>query len=56
MPISPDALALVRRSLGGDLTRVLDEPDGPAVLEVRALASHAIEYHLERRIRSLHVL
>jgi DNA repair protein RecO (recombination protein O) len=56
VPISADALALVRRILGGDLARVLDEPDGPAVHEVRALASHALEYHLERRIRSLHVL
>jgi DNA repair protein RecO (recombination protein O) len=56
VPVSADALALVRRILGGDLTRVLDEPDGPAVHEVRALASNALEYHLERRIRSLHVL
>ena len=56
MPVSPEALALVRRILGGDLTRVLDEPDGPASLEVRALASYAMEFHLERRIRSLHVL
>ena len=56
IPVSPEALALVRRILGGDLTRVLDEPDGPASLEVRALASYAMEFHLERRIRSLHVL
>jgi DNA repair protein RecO (recombination protein O) len=56
MPVSADALALVRRILGGDLTRVLDEPDGPTALEVRALASYAMEFHLERRIRSLHVL
>ena len=56
MPVSPEALDLVRRILGGDLTRVLDEPDGPASLEVRALASYAMEFHLERRIRSLHVL
>lgn len=56
MPVSAEALALVRRILGGDLTRVLDEPDGPAALEVRALAAYAMEFHLERRIRSLHVL
>ena len=56
LPVSPEALALVQRILGGDLARVLEEPDGPAVHEVSALASHAMEYHLERRLRSLHTL
>jgi DNA repair protein RecO (recombination protein O) len=54
--ISPDALSLVRRILGGDLARTLDEPHGPAVAEVDTLAARAMEHHLERRLRSLRVL
>jgi DNA repair protein RecO (recombination protein O) len=54
--ISEEALELVRRILGGDLARVLDAPHGPAVAEVDQLASRALEHHIERRLRSLHVL
>jgi DNA repair protein RecO (recombination protein O) len=54
--VSADALALVRRILGGGLADVLREPAGPATHEVEHLASRALEAHLERRLRSLHVL
>ena len=55
-PISPEALALVRRVLGGDLVRVLDEPESRVTHEVGQLAVRSLEYHLERRLRSLHIL
>ena len=52
--LSPDALALLRRVLGGDLASVLVEPQGPAAHEVSALATEAMEAHLDRRLRSVH--
>jgi DNA repair protein RecO (recombination protein O) len=56
VPISPEAIALIRRILGGDLARVLGEPDGPAVHEVDHLTGRTVEHHLERRLRSLRLL
>jgi DNA repair protein RecO (recombination protein O) len=55
VPVSPAALALVRRILGGGLAQALDEPPGPLATEVEHLASRAVETHLERRLRSLTV-
>jgi DNA repair protein RecO (recombination protein O) len=49
--ISPEALAVVRRILGGDLAAALTTPDGPVAAEVTALAIHTLEHHLERRLR-----
>ena len=54
--ISAEALALIRRILGGGLADVLNEPASQATHEVEHLASRAMEAHLERRLRSLHVL
>ena len=56
VPISPDALALIRRILGGGLAAALDEPASPTTHEVEVLATRALEHHLERRIRSMTVL
>lgn len=56
MAISPEALLLLRRTLGGDLGRVLQEEPGPAAYEVEHLADESLEIHLERRLRSRHVL
>ncbi len=56
MPISPDALALGRRILGGDLAAVLRDDAGPVAHDVGALATRALEFHLERRLRSPGVL
>ena len=56
VPVSPEAVTLIRAILGGGLATVLTLPAGPATHEVEHLASHALEQHLERRLRSLHVL
>ena len=56
VPISGETLALLRRVLGGGLAKALDEPAGPAVQEVEQLATRSLENHLERRLRSLHLL
>lgn len=49
--ISPEALVLVRRIVGGDLAAVLAEPASPATHEVGRLATEAVQAHLERRLR-----
>lgn len=54
-PLSPAALDLVRRVLGGDLGGALGVAAGPSVSEVERLATRAMEHHLERRLRSLPV-
>jgi len=56
LAISPQALLLLRRTLGGDLARVLQEDVGQAGYELEHLADESIEIHLERRLRSRHVL
>lgn len=50
--LSSDALALLRRVVGGDLAAVLREVDPPGAGEVTALAQGAIEVHFGRRLRS----
>ncbi len=52
-PLSPDALVLLKRILGGDLTRVLSGVPPQGSKEVALLALEAMESHLERRIRSI---
>jgi DNA repair protein RecO (recombination protein O) len=54
--VSPEAFELMRRVFGGDLARVLDEPASPVGYELEQLADEAMEIHLERRIRSRHML
>jgi DNA repair protein RecO (recombination protein O) len=51
--VSPAALALVRRILGGDLAAVLSGPPPTCADEVAELATEAMEAHLDRRIRSV---
>jgi DNA repair protein RecO (recombination protein O) len=55
-PLSPEALDLLRRILGGGLAGVLAEPVGPATGEVDQLATVLLEHHLERRLRAVAVL
>jgi len=50
--ISPPALALLRRVVGGDLAAVLREADPPGAGEVAALAQEAIESHFGKRLRA----
>jgi DNA repair protein RecO (recombination protein O) len=56
LPVSAEALTLVRRILEGGLSGALAEPPGRAVSEVTALATWAVEQHLERRLRSVGLL
>jgi DNA repair protein RecO (recombination protein O) len=55
-PISPDALALLRQILGGQLGAALNEPESEVTREVDHLATRAVEHHLERRLRSATLL
>jgi len=54
--ISADAIALLRRTLGGDLVAVLREPASAATHEVEVLSVRALEHHLERRLRTVALL
>lgn len=54
--LTPAGLALLRRILGGDLVSVLAEPATAAGFEVEHLATRALETHVERRMRSMHLL
>lgn len=51
-PLTPGALALLRRVLGGGLNGALAETPGPAAHEVEQLGVRALEHHVERRLRS----
>jgi DNA repair protein RecO (recombination protein O) len=55
-PISPEGLDTLRRMLGGQLASVLRQPITEAGDEVTAVATAAMEAHLERRLRSVAVL
>ncbi len=50
--ISEDALALLRDILGGRLQHALDQPESSTTHEVAALATRALEYQIERRLRA----
>jgi DNA repair protein RecO (recombination protein O) len=51
--VSPEAVRLVQRILGGQLGSALQEPPSPATSEVDHLAVRVLEHHLERRLRSV---
>ena len=52
--LSPEALELLRRILGGGLASALREPAGALAQELTDLATEATEVHLDRRLRSVH--
>ena len=54
--VSAEALRLLRAVLGGGLGSVLAEEPSPALAEVSAIATEAVEHHLERRLRTPGVL
>jgi DNA repair protein RecO (recombination protein O) len=54
--LSPDAVALLQAILGGRVAAALAQPITPATVDVEHLATHAMEHHLERRLRSVGVL
>src|ERR1700722_12902071 len=51
--LSPGALELLRRILGGGLGSALHEPASMLTTEVTDLATEAMEVHLDRRLRSV---
>ena len=51
--LSAAGLVLLRRTLGGGLAGVLAEPRSSTTDEVTALATEAMEAHLDRRLRSV---
>ena len=55
-PVSESALAVMRAVLGGHLATALEVDDARVCGEVDAVATDAIEYHLERRVRSRRVM
>jgi DNA repair protein RecO (recombination protein O) len=55
-PLSPDALDLLRRILGGGLNGALARSSGPEAHEVEVLGIRAMEHHVERRLRSTALL
>jgi DNA repair protein RecO (recombination protein O) len=56
-PVRTETLTTIERIVGGDLNRVLADPPAGAVLaEVERLAVAALEYHVERRLRSAALL
>lgn len=52
--VEPDTVALVRQILGGQLRLALAQPASRATAEVERIATTALEYHLDRRLRSAH--
>ena len=52
-PISPEAVLVLQRILGGQLGDALNEPVSPHTAELDHLATKALEHHLERRLRSV---
>jgi hypothetical protein len=54
--VDPEAIELLRRILGGDLRGALARQPDRAASEVEHLGVAALEYHLERRLRSARLL
>jgi DNA repair protein RecO (recombination protein O) len=54
--VEAEAIALLRRILGGDLRGALTAPPDRPGIEVERLGVAALEYHLERRLRSAALL
>lgn len=52
--VSAECVGLVREILGGGLRRALAAPASKATAEVERVAVAAMEYHLDRRLRSAH--
>jgi DNA repair protein RecO (recombination protein O) len=54
--ISPEAVGVLQRILGGQLGDALNEPPSEHTAEVDHLVTKALEHHLERRLRSVATL
>ncbi len=55
-PVSPEAFILLQMMLGGRLGAALGTPESAVTHELDSLATHAVEHHIERRLRSVEVL
>jgi DNA repair protein RecO (recombination protein O) len=51
--ISPGALGVMRDILGGRLAHALAMEDSPTTHEVASLATRALEFHIERRLKAV---
>ncbi|HEX2383156.1 MAG TPA: DNA repair protein RecO [Acidimicrobiales bacterium] len=56
VPLSAESIELLQLILGGRLGVALSRPVTTATIDVDHLATRALEYHLERRLRSIGVL
>lgn len=54
--VTPEALALLQAILGGRLGEALAVGSSPATHELDALATTALEHHIERRLRAVSLL
>jgi len=50
--LDPDAIALMRQMLGGELAAALREPPSAATAEAEAVAIGLVEHHIERRLKA----
>jgi DNA repair protein RecO (recombination protein O) len=56
VPVTAEAIEVLRLVLGGRLGDALNLPADRTTMEVEALATRALEHHLERRLRSVQLL
>ena len=56
IPISTPAVELLRYILGGHLGKALNEKESRATQEIEKIAREALEYFLERRMRTTTLL
>lgn len=56
LPVSDPAIEVLRLVLGGRLGDALNLAPDATTMEVEALATRALEHHLERRLRSVQLL
>jgi len=54
--VSKEALTIIRLTLSGGLLKVLQTSDEALAEEVGRLATRAVEYHLEKRLKSLRIV
>jgi DNA repair protein RecO (recombination protein O) len=53
--ISPEAILVFEQALGSELPSLLQSPAGPGAEEFTRMATKAIEFHLDKPLRSLRV-
>jgi DNA repair protein RecO (recombination protein O) len=51
--ISPGALTILREILGGQLVQALARDESPIIHEVSSMATRALEFHIERRLKAV---